>query len=196
MIEGDLLTQTLRKLLQKEFGGSGVGFVPITAATSKFRQTVVDNYSDGWKDESFKTPTDGNLFFSGHLFRGNGDWVQMIDKTITDSTAIIEKSLLCGLLNQPITITVNNIPVAINATGNFNRIVLDKNEKKDIRVSVPDNRLPVYGITFESESGVIVDNFSFRGISGVELNKIDSNFIKAINNEGPYYDLTDISIWC
>jgi hypothetical protein len=30
MIEGDLLTQTLRKLLQKEFGGYGVGFFPFT----------------------------------------------------------------------------------------------------------------------------------------------------------------------
>ncbi len=43
MIEGDLLTQTVRKLLQQQFGGSGVGFVPITSQVSKFRQSVVHN---------------------------------------------------------------------------------------------------------------------------------------------------------
>lgn len=42
MIGGNLLTQTLRKLLQQEFGGNGVGFVPITSQVSGFRQTAVD----------------------------------------------------------------------------------------------------------------------------------------------------------
>ena len=40
MIEGDLLTQTLRKLLQKEFGGYGVGFLPIHSKVAGFRQTA------------------------------------------------------------------------------------------------------------------------------------------------------------
>src|SRR5262245_44146680 len=62
MIEGDLLTQTLRKLLQQSFGGSGVGFVPITSQVSKFRQSVMDNYSGGWQDENFKTGGAGPLY--------------------------------------------------------------------------------------------------------------------------------------
>jgi len=189
MIEADLLTQTLRKLLQKEFGGSGVGFVPITSQVSQWRETASDFYSDGWQDENFKTGSTGSLFFSGHLFRSNGDWVEMADKTITDSTALIEKSLLCGYLNQPVSISVNNTPLPVKATRSFNRIVLSKDQKRKIKVAVADERLPVYGISFESESGVIVDNFSFRGISGIELNKIDTSFLNAVNNDGTYYDL-------
>ena len=189
MIEADLLTQTLRKLLQKEFGGSGVGFVPITSQVSQWRETVTDFYSDGWQDENFKTGSTGSLFFSGHLFRGNGDWVEMADRTITDSTALIEKSLLCGYLNQPVNISVDNTQLPVKATRNFNRIILGKDLKRKIKVTVPDERLPVYGISFESESGVIVDNFSFRGISGIELNKIDTSFLNAVNTDGAYYDL-------
>jgi len=149
----------------------------------------VDNFSEGWKDENFKTETDGSLFFSGHLFRSSGDWVQMADQTINDTAAIIEKSLLYGRIKEPVSIVVNNISTTVNGANPFNRAILRKDQSKNIKLEVNDERLPVYGISFESEYGVIVDNFSFRGISGVELNKIDSSFYKAVNDAGAYYDL-------
>jgi lysophospholipase L1-like esterase len=187
MIEGDLLTQTLRKLLQEAFGGSGVGFVPITSQVSKFRQSVIDNYSDNWQDENFKTEGNGNrLYLSGHLFRSSGDWVQMADQTIKDSAAIIEKSLLCGYTASPVTITVDNNPFTVHAENIFNRVVMGKDRNRGIKLSVSNNQLPVYGITFESDSGVFVDNFSFRGITGIEFAKIDSAFLKAVAVGNPY----------
>ncbi len=48
MIEGDLITQTLRKKLQDQYGGSGVGFVPFISITAGFRRTVVHNYGGPW----------------------------------------------------------------------------------------------------------------------------------------------------
>lgn len=187
MIEGDLMTQTLRKLLQQMFGGFGVGFVPITSQVSKFRTTAMDNYSGGWQDQNFKTNGDQNrLFLSGHLFRSSGDWVQMKDQTIKDTAAVIEKSLLCGYVSSPVKINVNNTPVSIQADQLFNRIVLDKSTATSIKLSVSNTQLPVYGISFESESGITLDNFSFRGITGIEYARIDSSFLKAINTENPY----------
>ncbi|HYM94680.1 MAG TPA: hypothetical protein VET23_11115, partial [Chitinophagaceae bacterium] len=116
MIEGDLLTQTLRKLLQQFFGGSGVGFVPITSQVSQFRTTVTDNYSDGWQDQNFKTGGDkSHLFISGHIFRSSGDWVQMKDQTIHDTAAVIQKSLLCGFASHPVNLSMNNSPITIHA---------------------------------------------------------------------------------
>lgn len=47
---------------------------------------------------------------------------------------------------------------------------------------------PIYGVSFESQKGIFVDNFSFRGITGVELNKLDEDFIKSIQ-ESNHYDL-------
>ncbi|MES1214676.1 MAG: hypothetical protein ABUT20_04090, partial [Bacteroidota bacterium] len=181
------LTQTLRKLLQKTFGGSGVGFVPITSQVSQFRQTVIDNYSGGWEDDNFKTSgNNGRLYLSGHLFRSNSDWVQMKDQTIEDSNAVIEKSLLCGELAGPVTISVNDMPVTIHARDMLNRIVIDKSLKTGIKLSVSNVQLPIYGISFESDSGVFVDNFSFRGITGIELGKLDSTFISTIAANNPY----------
>jgi len=187
MIEGDLLTKTLRALLQKEFGGDGVGFVPITALVAQFRQTVNSHNSDGWVRESFKTEGAGNqLFLSGYLFHSHGDWVQMKDETILDSTVLIEKSLLCGYEDKPVTIKINDADVVINPDKIFNRIVIGKDFNKSIKLFIADEKLPVYGISFESESGVLLDNFSFRGISGVEFNKIDSAFLSKIAIENPY----------
>jgi len=97
IIEGDLLTQTFRRLLQKEFGGSGVGFVPITSQVSKFRQSVLASYSTNWEDNNFKTKGDkSTLFLSGHQFTGLGGWVKLSDQVIKDSLALIEKTLICG----------------------------------------------------------------------------------------------------
>ena len=187
MIEGDLLTKTLRELLQKEFGGDGVGFVPITSLVSQFRQTVNSSYSDGWNKESFKTDGIKNqLFLSGYLFRGHGDWVTMKDETITDSAVLIEKSLLCGYYDKPITIKINDADVVINPDKIFNRIVTSTDLKRSIKLFVADDKLPVYGLSFESESGIMVDNFSFRGISGVEFSKIDSSFLSTIADANPY----------
>lgn len=187
MIEGDLLTQTLRKLLQQMFGGSGVGFVPITSQVSQFRTTVTDNYSGGWQDDNFKTDADkSRLFISGHTFKSSGDWVQMKDQTVKDTADIIEKSLLCGYVSHPVNITVNNAPMTIHADKLFNRIVLDKSKNTSIKLSVADIQLPAYGISFESASGITLDNFSFRGITGIEFARIDSSFLKAIDAENPY----------
>jgi hypothetical protein len=189
MIEGDLLTQTLRKLLQKEFGGWGVGFVPITSQVSKLRQTVTTNYSGGWKDDNFKTDADKkNLFLSGHIFRGHDDWVEMKDQTIPDSSGSIEKALLFGYAGEAVPVKINNAAVVLKADKRFNRMVLNNNASRSIRLAVENENLPVYGISFESSSGIIVDNFSFRGISGIEFSKIDSSFLAEIA-AGNAYDL-------
>lgn len=186
MIEGDLLTQTLRKLLQQTFGGSGVGFVPVMSKVAQFRQTVSSNYSDGWEEVSFRSGSSRQLFFSGHLYHTSNASVRMTDQTITDTTAILEKSILCGHLPRPVAITVNNRTVTVRANRSFNRIVLDNDRSTGITLAVANDQLPVYGISFESASGIVVDNFSFRGISGTEWGGIDSSFLESIEENNPY----------
>lgn len=185
MIEGDLLTQTLRELLQKAFGGNGVGFVPITSQVSQFRQTVRASYPDSWTEENFKEGKSSKLYLSGHLFRTDNGWVQMTDQTIRDSVNI-EKSLLCGPIENEIRVRVNSQPVAIHPMQSSNRIVLNNDASRSINFAIADQRLPVYGISFESASGVFVDNFSFRGITGIEFARVDSSFLSAVSESNPY----------
>jgi lysophospholipase L1-like esterase len=186
MIEGDLLTQTIRKALQKTFGGKGVGFVPITSQVSQFRQTVWATYSPGWEDENFRGRKATNLYLSGHLFKTKDAWVQMKDQTVPKDSVVIEKSLLCGYSGSPVSVTVNDQSIKVNTSKFFSRIVLEKNKTTTLKLSVSNDQFPVYGLSFESENGVIVDNFSFRGITGIELAAMDSAFLKAINETNPY----------
>ena len=46
-IEADIFTADLREMLQKQFGGCGVGFVTITSMTSGYRPTVRHTFG-GW----------------------------------------------------------------------------------------------------------------------------------------------------
>ena len=46
-IEADIFTADLREMLQKRFGGCGVGFVTITSMTSGYRPTVRHQFG-GW----------------------------------------------------------------------------------------------------------------------------------------------------
>jgi len=135
MIEGDLISQTLRILFQQYFGGNGVGFIPITSQVSKFRQTVIHQYSSGWKDESFKSGNNDKLYLSGHMFRSSKDWVRITDQTIKDSGSILEKSLILGQTDGKINILVNESPVIVNGPGLVNRIPLTIDRNKSIKVS-------------------------------------------------------------
>lgn len=187
LIEGDLLTQTFRRLLQGEFGGAGVGFVPITSQVALFRQSVEATYSSHWQDSSFRTKGNkSTLYLSGHQFFGPNEWVKMIDHVIKDTSVMIEKTLLCGQSSNPLTLAINKTPTILHPNKRFNRIVLRKDKSKEIEVQFGNQNVPIYGISFESEAGIIVDNFSFRGISGIEYKHIDPNFLQLIQEENPY----------
>ncbi len=53
IIEGDLISGQLRQQLQQEYGGSGVGLVPIASIVSGFRQTIRHTFSRNWETLSF-----------------------------------------------------------------------------------------------------------------------------------------------
>lgn len=185
MIEGDLICQTLRDLLQKKWGGSGVGFVPVTSIVAGFRQTASTMSNGNWKDESFKDKKK-NLYISGHVFSSSNGSIILKDNVVNDSTATTEKSLLCGWANNEKTISYNNKKISFTPQKKVNRILLDKSFEKKATVTISDPTIPIYGISFESENGIIVDNFSFRGISGIEFSSIDNDMLSAIAAENDY----------
>lgn len=185
MIEGDLLTQTLRKLLQQNFGGSGVGFVPVDCVSAGFRQTATTKAS-GWEENNFKKPN-RVIHPSGHVFFSGTGLLSAINRDLQHNEAT-EKSLICGYADHDIEITYNNKPITIQPQAKLNRILLSQDNNAKVNLDVSDISLPVYGISFESASGIIVDNYSFRGITGIELAKVQNEllFDLAKNNN---YDL-------
>lgn len=184
MIEGDLLTQTLRKLLQKEFGGYGVGFLPIHSNVGGFRQTASVK-SSGWETINFMDKGARNMYISGFSFTGFGNGT-FTDKTVTTPPSL-QKFLIFGKADGG-NIDFDGTPVSLQGNDLVNAQLLSNNNATSFEIKSNSANIPFYGVSFESEDGIILDNFSFRGITGVEFRKIDEDFLKSVQRAN-HYDL-------
>ena len=188
MIEGDLVSQTLRKKMQEYFGGSGVGFVPITSPVAGFRTSVKHSFSGKWKESSFRNRISSTpLYLSGKTFFSIGyNWVEATDNTYTNKTIPLEKYLLSGYKATSGRIAVNGSFNTINPNLTFNKILLDNSLNTKIRLEISDGLLPLYGMSFETEDGIIIDNFSYRGSGGFEFVSIDTSFLRQVALTQPF----------
>jgi superfamily II DNA/RNA helicase len=79
-IEADIFTADLREMLQQEFGGCGVGYVPVTSSISGYRPTVRHTFG-GWSSHSSNDSVGFDKMqqdISGHyFFSREGAYVQL-----------------------------------------------------------------------------------------------------------------------
>ncbi|RAR71696.1 SGNH/GDSL hydrolase family protein [Flavobacterium aciduliphilum] len=188
-IEGDFITQDVREMLQNYFGApKGVGYVPLTSIASDFRRTAKVSTTGFVTADNFKKNThQAPLFLSGYSFYGNTIDVSFWDNVRKDPQQATQKWLLYGK-GDTIAIKINDTTKKFPATHEFNRALLTNNPSRRVSFSVTSQKTPIFGLSSEPQSGIVLDNFSFRGITGVELKKLNQNLLKEINKSG-YYDL-------
>lgn len=194
-IEADILTADLREMLQKKFGGCGVGFVPITSMTSGYRPTVRHSFG-GWSSHAV---TDSTFFdkkkqgVSGHYFvpragayvelRGQKKYASLLDTCRRASIFFYNK----GRVNLSV-----NINRAQKLTGEFESN--GRLRKMEVGGRVGSVRWNVeqadstlfYGLAMDGAEGIVVDNFSLRGSSGLSLRYIPAQMLKDFNEQRPY----------
>jgi lysophospholipase L1-like esterase len=187
MIEGDLITCNIREALQDYFGGNGVGFVPITSVVAGFRQTIKHEFSRDWKELSFLDKKSKVVLpFSGHNFYANqSSWVKYETVKSKHLNSFDNIHLLYGKPKANDVVIKNETRYSLQGNSDFNQIQISQKEKsKQIKLNFnTDSKTPIYGCAFESDSGLILDNYSFRGISGLELNKMSPDFIKSMQEK-------------
>ena len=195
MIEGDLITGDLRNSLQTEFGGSGVGFVPINSITADFRATIRQTFSPDWYEYNLvsdQLPAKYPLGVSGHAFAprvvANRDstgivtdtsWVQFQGASRWATTQRFAEARLfygpgSGRDQVLVTTDGHRVPHALAGQGRLNELVLQPGRPaRRMRLAfAAHGPRPVYGVSFEGPQGVVLDNFSFRGNSGMSLTRI------------------------
>ncbi len=184
IIEGDLISQDLRRLLQDSFGGNGVGFVPVTSVVSGFRETI--NHSFGtWTDKSFVTSPGAAVFLSGHTFLSDSSsTVQYGVVNLPHLQRFSQAYVLYGKGQKPLSVTVNAKPFTLPATKLCNKVLVAENCSV-VRIKAV-NATPLFGLSFEDSTGVFVDNFAFRGSSGLELQNFGAAFLKQIQQVHDY----------
>lgn len=194
-IEADILTADLREMLQKRYGGCGVGFVTITSMTNGFRPTVRHSFS-GWQSHSVMD----SVFFdrskqgiSGHYFiprpgaqvelRGQKTYASRLDTCKQASIFFYNKGevTLSASVNRGEAQTETFLP-----TGDLQEMKVEGNIGS-VRWTVEsaDSTL-FYGLAMDDTQGIIVDNFSLRGSSGLSLRSVPIWMMQEFNEQRPY----------
>ncbi len=197
MIEGDLITQDLRECMQDTFGGWGVGYVPITSVVSGFRTSVLHTFG-GWTTYNLVSATPGNhkLGISGYCFVPNtytavdtttnisGSWVKYATVNRKHIDKFYETKLLYGKSEGENYVVINGKHYKLNEKNAVNELLINSgNGGRSINASFQcESPVDIFGFSMECDSGVIVDNFPFRGNSGMPITKVNQNVYSQTNN--------------
>jgi lysophospholipase L1-like esterase len=187
-IEGDEITSNIRKDLQNEFGGRGVGFLSITSQDISFRMTTKQSFSNNWQAISVLTANPNNLplGINGFVFIPQGiswvkysttDWIPNL-KTFS-TTKLYYSNAKNFSINYSFNDGVNQTAV-LKPGSILHELILDAPDRKGqtfkLMTSMKDQAY-FYGVSLESGNGVYVDNFPWRGNTGLGFTKIpESSF--------------------
>lgn len=185
-IEGDLITYTLRQVFQQKFGGSGIGYMPAEMYFNTTEQmAVVTNDFDKIMIES-GVENDKNCYgLYGRYFEPNKQ-VSNIRVNNRSNNHIYSRFRLAfsggsycemnadnnELFAQNIkSVSVSVLNIDISQTPS--RLNLKFSENDEFRI---------YGMLFDSETGVLVDHVPHRGSLNLMLNRYDGSCIEAMTD--------------
>jgi len=204
-VEADLITQTIRDSLQKWYGGRGVGFVPILSRAPGYRRSVGHRFSGNWNWESLEPAATyrRNLGIAGHGFYtyrypaqpDEAPWVQFTGSSLSPRTDSFPTLRLfygrnpTGSTRASVAFRTEQITgtATLLDTALLNEVVLHNQAVRQVRIQAflpPD--LPLYGLSMESPDGLILDNFSLRGLDGPRLTRIPLSMLAAFHQNLGY----------
>jgi hypothetical protein len=186
-IEGDILTANLRQLLQERYGGSGVGFVPMTSDSPGFRRSVKQRFNKGWKAHNANDNSGYDrrwANFTGHYyFADNGAMMSLdgVKSYLSRLDTCKQSTFYCmGNGTGRVTATINGTQSqsfelnpgghvqAVTVTGQIGRV--------EWRVDHAGG-ITYLGASLDDDHGVQVDNFALRAASGQHLRTIAEQMI-------------------
>lgn len=178
-IEGDILAQDIRAGLQDRFGGAGVGYVGIFSQFPGFRASV-NQASSGWEEKEVKKMKNDSLHtILGHYhiarsgaesrFKGS---VKPAHADHWQRTRVIFQSPSSGTITFSGSDNMNEI-CAVEASPLLQEVTLDA-PTGSIRITTDIVGLKVLGVWLENTSGIVLDDISLRGNSGLSHRNINS----------------------
>ncbi len=194
MIEGDLITQTLRRKLQQMYGGSGVGFVPFVSISAGFRRTVLHSYGGPWEYYSLvknakrkvapfglsgeymmqgRDSLNSKIWATYSVPKGQRSWNQVqVFYGKGDAKAIAEIRINNGAWQK----------VKLKDTLAVNTLVYSDSSIRKFEVRFDSARNTVlFGVSLESKEGIQLDNLNLRGNSGMAQSRISAEVMRGFN---------------
>lgn len=195
-IEGDIMVADLRNELQKMFGGRGVGFVPVTSQAAQYRPTI-SRQASGWTTHSILNDRKQAYTLAGTTFEAKSDKAGISFKTAGYYDRLKSVSTLKLLYEKTegtaMQLVCNAFPDTINRSLASDSVVDQYILRAD---SITEGCFTftgakgfrALGLALEDDEGVVVDNYSLRGNSGLlmeQLNPADCESLDRIR----HYDL-------
>lgn len=189
-LEGDRITMQLRNSLQKQYGGRGFGYVAmeplVEPASLDFieSQGLLRKTAFGRRDTAIKDMAYGHLAsftmleanegssgYSGYVTFSKRNWGYSLARDFSKVKMSVGTTAM----------TIVQIWVADTI---YSTQSLPENTEGTVDIEVPDAESftlamqsdvspRIYGLSFESATGVHVDNVAMRGASGMVFSKLD-----------------------
>jgi hypothetical protein len=197
-IENDRMTALIRYRLQKQFGGTGTGLVqaiPLYSGSLSYQQeesgewlrytffgkrdSTINHKSYGIMGAfaSVPEPVDNRtptLYYRFNTSRRGGqvNRIRMFLHSYVDSASVVFR------VNEQFSDTLQGVPDGFSV-ADFKYF----EEIKDVRISfnLPEGGR-IYGISFESEGGVQIDNIAMRGESGLIFSRMNRSIQQSMLN--------------
>lgn len=196
-VEGDMVTSTIRDMLQSRFGGCGVGFMPACAGAPPI-PGVKHSSSKGWAfhsvtyDKTLETAQFGILGGVTRIPSGsNGVWMRYTKgKSPKRNTQFNRMRLCLGRNTHPYTAIVqidNQVVDTLDVAPNLNLNTLifsTPTTCNNVKIELKgDAQALVYGVSMETQHGIFVDNIPVRGHSGTFFANFDTHFAQKFFND-------------
>lgn len=193
-IEGDRITNYLRRHLRKEYGGSGPGlFLPVMPVT--YTKSFYVRASPNWKRYNYLSYESGAISHNelgpfmafcrympeGQVSSGKvKSWIRITPSIFADTgeskyefLKILYRNTQSDVLIQ---VKAGDNPVITDTlrTGTgIRQFVCPLYDSKNVLIDLSGRSSPdFYGISIESSQGVIVDNIPQRGSAGLEFTMV------------------------
>lgn len=187
-VEGDIMLQPFRDSMQAVYGGSGVGFVPITSEVAGFRQSIIHSFT-GWTTYSIvgERSDDHPLGPAGLSFASKpGSTVEYKATRFRRLNTFPTAQLFYRNCSDCAVISDDTDTLPLNGQSPINSLMLGKNRLSlSLKISSKEP-VDLYGMSFEDTKGISVDNFSIRGNSGMGLNYVSEEMYRGFDSIHPY----------
>ncbi|HYG00796.1 MAG TPA: hypothetical protein VD927_00060 [Chryseosolibacter sp.] len=192
-IEGDVFCGSFRDTLQSIFGGRGVGFVPITSSVAGFRNTIKHDFKN-WRTWSLISKEPGIEIgpgcFTFHPLESN--WVEYKvsrQRYLREFNLVklyykaSDSATIQYTINEDTTLHIEELKIGETLNEWSHQQPHAKSYKLEFYPAAP---VTLFGASFETTSGLYVDNFSLRGNTGLSWRDLNDDWLKAFGEYRKY----------
>lgn len=189
-IEGDILTQDIRTMLQETYGGHGVGYMPVFSPIPGFRRSVRQSGS-GWEAKEIRDMGSNDYrTLQGIYFTSDGNGRATFKGTKSPAGCDSwDCSTVAFIAPESGTMTL-----ATDAANDV-REIQASDDVQTVRIQGHTTSfslesdiagLVVLGVYLDGASGVILDNMSLRGNSGISHRNLNSSVTRTLRDVADY----------